>query len=276
MSKQEDEKEPIEPLTIDLWLRAYMEGDEWAKISYEINTEVEKKTKRINEYIAMTHNPEIVAVCRILKALSDGKPASWSQIKTKAQINQTTLNRKLKKLVQLGAIKRRVIPAFPPKSIYQLNPAEEEFPKYFRNLSKMLAYVEELQRKILILSQLYVYAREEPSMTQTLEKAAKGTKAVFERIKRDWDSQIYQDLRDNLTGNRVGTLTPETITISIGLESIILMSWYWTFCEVLKFPENRRLEAIQIVDEIMNKLQSTEESEKSRRLENEVLEAFRK
>ena len=90
----------------------------------EMNSE-EKITYSMNEIeqiLSNTINEENLGFWRVVYALSSG-PKRWSELKDQTGIHEVTLSRKLKKIQKesFGIIKRTVIPAFPPRTQYELN-----------------------------------------------------------------------------------------------------------------------------------------------------------
>jgi DNA-binding HxlR family transcriptional regulator len=102
-----------------------------SNIEDEINHEVKQQLEKINSFAYSSLNQEYAATWLLLKALAKGEK-SWSELEKEVNLGTSTLSRKLKKMQKQKIVKRKIIPAFPPRTAYEID--KENCPKFIDDL----------------------------------------------------------------------------------------------------------------------------------------------
>ena len=110
----------------------------------DIPPAAEKELENINSFAFSSLNQEQAATWLIIKALAKG-PKNWSKLEKEINLGTSTLSRKLKKMQKQKLVKRKIIPAFPPRTVYELD--KENYPELVNDFivfSKKLEIAEKL------------------------------------------------------------------------------------------------------------------------------------
>jgi len=86
----------------------------------ELNYLMKMFKEVIEDFTEKATAPHALSLYQVITVMSDGKERTWSELQNEIKLSPRTLTSVLKKLVKDGYVERRIIPAFPPKSVYAL------------------------------------------------------------------------------------------------------------------------------------------------------------
>ncbi|MCD6263194.1 helix-turn-helix transcriptional regulator [Candidatus Bathyarchaeota archaeon] len=119
----------------------------------DIKSEVDKKMDKIEKRLREIFDSGSLSLLEVLCVLSDGKPMQWSEILREVGASKPALSRRLRDLSKKGIVKRNIVPAFPPKTIYQINKdlLTPEYREMLEAWAKLLYQVDFSCRNIISL-----------------------------------------------------------------------------------------------------------------------------
>ncbi|MHA1834087.1 MAG: winged helix-turn-helix transcriptional regulator [Candidatus Baldrarchaeia archaeon] len=230
----------------------------------------------INKIIMEDLNEEHAGFWQILKCFLDREAKSWSEIKNSVKLSQVTISRRLKTLQKIGVLKRKVVPAFPPKTVYELNQNNQIMYEYLKTCMKILEKSEEVGRN-------YIEMMLEADLIKNNRRALKGLMAKIEAFlpslpeeeramaniylknfikKEDLSFDLNKFIEEQLTNmmsflqltiltnlqRRVETpfskFKSEWVPLLTTLTTMNIMLTFWTIYEALTVSEEVRKEAI--------------------------------
>lgn len=223
--------------------------EELYEVADDIDSVVDTRLRLVDYYLSNTFSGESIAEMAVLEALSDGNPKSWTELKQSVNVSTATLSKKLKALAKQGVVKRKVIPAFPPKTVYELDLRKDpEFRRYFLALGDLLKTKRTLISRLVwfaVISELL-----EPFVESSPPKKGGlwGTVRIYEQVV----GQLILTLTQELEAHIIPPLTEyhhswiPFLTTSV---SISIMQWFWAAQVALFSPQTRAKEASVLLQE---------------------------
>jgi len=203
-----------------------------------------KMLARVDNNISQTHNAETIAYFEIMRVLLGGEKA-WSGIRSEAKVAQATLARKLKELVEVGIIERRVVPSFPPRSMYKI-----------ATIDPLIMKILDLSKRSLEMSDQLAYALLDYSAFLSHHSGPKpSTQEQYTRLINTLYLTILTELHGFLMCHPDEIKDTRWVPLFKTFRSISIMRVFWVVCEALSYDSKVRSESEQIVVAERNRLE---------------------
>jgi DNA-binding HxlR family transcriptional regulator len=222
--------------------------------SHRDETISSSKISLIEQRILSDLNPEYAGYWKTINYLSDGKAHTWSEIKTRAELSEVAISKRLKKLLKLGVIKRNLIPSFPPKATYEL---DKKSP---------------LHRWLMRNCELWRIDKQIAELDMQHDMKEKDRKKAYddamERMKQAATHYISRLLISPLDREDEDLAHLKRVFLTMGL-----VLPFWTLHETLAAPEENRIESIKtLLDESRKMMAPTEYAEEEKIVRKALVE----
>ena len=212
------------------------------EIADVIDLIVDTRLKLIDYYLSFTFSDEQIAFYVVLEALSDGKAKTWTELKGIVNLSTATLSRKLKMLTRERIIKRKVIPAFPPKTIYELDLRDQpKFREYFLNLGNIF------KTKYDLISRLIWFAVNQEILEIFKPKTLKlPTTNIYNETLGHLFLTLIQEL-DGRINSPPTEHHPSWIPLLTTISAMSIMQSFWATQVALSSPKMRAKEVSKLL-----------------------------
>jgi hypothetical protein len=201
---------------------------------------------KANDAVAECTDPTTHAYYSILKALVDCQPHSWKEIVERPwkQImegswvgsewakNRKTIDRRLSDLVNLGLVKKRTVPAFPPRTEYTAAFSSEEA-EYLTKGDELKAAREQLVFIIATKALLAAWTGKSAETVEALRELVNARNQILSSISLETVQLASQEKPNLEKKERVRLMALRVF------KSIEALYFYWLPLSLLRLPELR-------------------------------------
>lgn len=100
----------------------------------------------LSRYEKHVISPSMQSLFHVLLVMSDGKERTWSELQKETPVSPRTLTTVLKTLVNKNLVSRRIIPKFPPRSVYVMTD------EYLKAIGHYLRVLDETRKVLFVKS----------------------------------------------------------------------------------------------------------------------------
>lgn len=176
------------------------------------------------------------AFFNIMRVLADGQHHSWKELFAESGVPNTAFDQRLSDLVRNGLVKKKILPAFPPRTEYTATFTKEKT-RYFQRLFEGIAVKESLILSVASQALLMVWSKNVEEARSLIEQLLDLRTHLLDALSEDMLG-ILDAL--NLWQEKKPTSPIQKMRMMLRSFNMIQALYFTAFCQViLELPELR-------------------------------------
>ena len=194
----------------------------------ELSKEALKLLSKVEKDLIETQDPGFRTVFEIVRVLSQGEK-TWTDLAKDVKAHHSSMDLKLKYLLNHKMLERKVVPVFRPRTVYKLGVMDPQAKKLYSDLKQTIDRTYELAAQIA-----------------DSVASKKPTRELYNLVMKEIALSVKNAVRIFLSFPPDRFKDNKWVPLFVRFYSILILLLFWTACESFAYNEKTRAEVLEL------------------------------